>query len=117
MTAAPAGGRKIRGLRWWIIGMICALTIINYIDRLTLSVLAPTIRETFGMSNASYSRVVTMFLLGYTISQALSGKLLDKLGTRLGFMVFVLIWSIASMLHATARSVVQLGAFRFLLGL
>ena len=118
-TAAVAmtGVRKIRGLRWWIIGLICTLTIINYIDRLTLSVLAPTIRETFGMSNASYSRVVTMFLLGYTISQALSGKVLDRLGTRLGFMVFVLLWSIASMLHATARSVVQLGAFRFLLGL
>jgi len=118
-TAAVAmtGVRKIRGLRWWIIGLICTLTIINYIDRLTLSVLAPTIRETFGMSNASYSRVVTMFLLGYTISQALSGKVLDRLGTRLGFMVFVLLWSIASMLHATARSVVQLGAFRFLPGL
>jgi ACS family hexuronate transporter-like MFS transporter len=115
--AAATGVRKIRGLRWWIIGMICTLTIINYIDRLTLSVLAPTIRETFGMSNQSYSRVVTMFLLGYTISQALSGKLLDKLGTRLGFMLFVLVWSIASMLHATARSVAQLGAFRFLLGL
>ncbi|HYN82850.1 MAG TPA: MFS transporter [Gemmatimonadaceae bacterium] len=120
MTApvvATTGARKIRGLRWWIIGMICTLTIINYIDRLTLSVLAPTIRETFGMSNASYSRVVTMFLLGYTISQALSGKLLDKIGTRMGFMLFVGIWSIASMLHATARSVVQLSAFRFLLGL
>lgn len=97
--------------------MICTLTIINYIDRLTLSVLAPTIRQTFGMSNASYARVVTMFLLGYTVSQALSGKILDKLGTRLGFMLFVLIWSVSSMLHATARSVVQLGVFRFLLGL
>ena len=116
-VAAATGARKIRGLRWWIIGMICTLTIINYIDRLTLSVLAPTIRETFGMSNQSYSRVVTMFLLGYTISQALSGRLLDKLGTRLGFMLFVLVWSIASMLHSTARSVVQLGMFRFLLGL
>jgi MFS transporter, ACS family, hexuronate transporter len=107
---------KIRGLRWWIIGLICMLTVINYIDRQTLAVLAPTIRETFGMSNASYSRVVTMFLLGYTISQALSGKVLDRIGTRIGFMVFVGIWTVASMLHATARSVVQLGAFRFILG-
>jgi ACS family hexuronate transporter-like MFS transporter len=92
------------------------LTVINYIDRQTLAVLAPTIRETFGMSNASYSRVVTMFLLGYTISQALSGKVFDRIGTRIGFMVFVGIWTVASMLHATARNVVQLGAFRFILG-
>ena len=108
---------KIRGLRWWIIGLICMLTVINYIDRQTLSVLAPTIRAAFGMSNVSYSRVVTMFLLGYTISQAVSGKVLDRIGTRRGFMLFVGIWTIASMLHATARNVMQLGAFRFLLGI
>jgi ACS family hexuronate transporter-like MFS transporter len=109
--------RKIRGLRWYIIGLICTLTVINYIDRQTLSVLAPTIRETFGMSNTSYSRVVTMFLLGYTISQALSGRILDRVGTRVGFMVFVGIWTVASMLHAIAQNVYQLGAFRFILGL
>jgi len=107
---------KIPGLRWWIIGLISMLTVINYIDRQTLSVLAPTIRDTFGMSNTSYSRVVTLFLLGYTISQALSGKVLDRIGTRRGFMLFVGIWTIASMLHATARSVMQLGIFRFILG-
>src|SRR3712207_9289698 len=73
----------------------------NYVDRMTLSVLAPTIREELGMSNAAYSRVVTTFLLGYTISQALSGKVLDRIGTRVGFMLFVGIWTAASMLHAT----------------
>ncbi|MES2180176.1 MAG: MFS transporter [Gemmatimonadota bacterium] len=109
--------QKVRGLRWWIVGMICLVTIINYIDRQTLSVLAPTIREQFGMSNVSYSRVVTIFLLGYTISQALSGKVLDRIGVRRGFMVFVGIWTIASMLHATARNVYQLAVFRFILGI
>jgi MFS transporter, ACS family, hexuronate transporter len=113
---SSAEPRKIPGLRWWIIGLISMLTVINYIDRQTLSVLAPTIREAFGMSNTSYSRVVTLFLLGYTISQALSGKLLDRIGTRRGFMLFVGIWTIASMLHSTARSVFQLGLFRFILG-
>jgi MFS transporter, ACS family, hexuronate transporter len=109
--------RPIRGLRWWIVGMICLVTIINYIDRQTLSVLAPTIRDEFGMSNVSYSRVVTIFLLGYTISQAASGRVLDRIGVRRGFMLFVGIWTIASMLHATARNVVQLGIFRFILGI
>lgn len=116
MSAAAKTGRNIRGLRWWIIGLVCTLTVINYIDRMTLSVLAPTIRETFGMTNASYSRVVTLFLLGYTISQALSGRVFDRIGTRAGFMLFVGIWTVASMLHSTARSVVQLGLFRFILG-
>ncbi len=97
--------------------MICLVTIINYIDRQTLSVLAPTIREQFGMTNASYSRVVTTFLLGYTISQALSGKLLDRIGTRAGFMLFVGIWTVASVAHAFARNVTQLSAFRFVLGI
>jgi ACS family hexuronate transporter-like MFS transporter len=117
MADIVSSARKIRGLRWYIIGLVCTLTVINYIDRQTLSVLAPTIRETFGMTNTSYSRVVTLFLLGYTISQAVSGRILDRIGTRRGFMLFVGIWTIASMLHATARSVVQLGIFRFILGL
>ncbi len=107
----------MRNLRWWIIGMICLLTVINYIDRQTLSVLAPTIMDEFGMTNVDYSRVVTTFLAAYTISQVVSGKILDRIGTRAGFMLFVGIWTIASMLHSTARSAVQLAGFRFLLGL
>lgn len=109
--------RTVRNLRWWIIGMICLLTVINYVDRMTLSVLAPTIMDEFKMTNVDYSRVVTSFLLAYTISQSLSGKLLDRIGTRVGFMLFVGVWTIASMLHATARTAVQLAGFRFLLGL
>lgn len=107
---------KSGNVRWLIIAMICSITVINYIDRQTLSVLAPTIRETFGMSNGAYSRVVTTFLLGYTISQAVSGKLLDRIGTRAGFMLFVGVWTAASMLHSIAGSVVQLMLFRFILG-
>jgi ACS family hexuronate transporter-like MFS transporter len=108
--------KRFGGVRWVIIGMICMLTIINYIDRQTLSVLAPTIREVFHMSNQAYSRVVTSFLLGYTLSQAVSGKLLDRIGTRAGFMLFVGIWTVASMLHSIAGSVMALAGFRFILG-
>jgi MFS transporter, ACS family, hexuronate transporter len=107
----------IRGLRWYMIGMICLFTIINYIDRMTLSVLAPTIMGEFGMSNVDYSRVVTTFLIAYTISQALSGKVLDRVGTRIGFLLFVGIWISASMMHALAGSMLALAAFRFLLGI
>jgi ACS family hexuronate transporter-like MFS transporter len=121
MTATPvttsAKRGTIHGLRWYIVALICTLTIINYIDRQTLSVLAPTIRAEFGMSNADYSNVVTLFLVGYSISQALSGRLLDKIGTRHGFMLFVGVWTVASMLHSVAAGVVSLMFFRFLLGL
>jgi len=113
---APASERAGGNVRWVIIGMICMVTVINYIDRQTLSVLAPTIRETFGMTNTAYSRVVTTFLLGYTLSQALSGRLLDRIGTRVGFMVFVGIWTFASTMHALAATVIQLALFRFILG-
>jgi len=113
----PASARRFTGLRWLMIGMIFLLTVVNYIDRMTLSVLAPTIMEQFDMTNVAYSRVVFMFLLAYTISQTVSGKVLDRVGTRAGFMLFVGIWTVASMLHAAARSVTQLGAFRFLLGM
>lgn len=117
--APPEERRRgtIPGLRWWIIGMVFMLTVVNYVDRMTIAVLAPTIRDELGMSNAAYSQVVSLFLVGYTISQALSGKVLDRIGTRRGFMLFVGIWTIASMLHSTARSVVQLGIFRFILGI
>ena len=107
---------NFKGIRWVMIGMIFMLTVVNYIDRMTLSVLAPTIMEEFKMTNVEYSRVVTMFLIAYTISQSVSGKILDRIGTRAGFMLFVSLWTISSMLHSTARSVVQLGIFRFMLG-
>jgi MFS transporter, ACS family, hexuronate transporter len=107
---------NFKGLRWMMIGMIFMLTVVNYIDRMTLSVLAPTIMEEFSMTNVEYSRIVTMFLIAYTISQSVSGKILDRIGTRVGFMLFVSLWTVSSMLHSVARAPLQLGIFRFMLG-
>ena len=111
------GGIKIRGLRWWIIGLVFFATLINYIDRLTISVLAPVITRDLGLSNTAFGGIVTWFLLAYTISQGLSGKLYDRIGTRLGFVVSISVWSIAAMAHAFARGLTSLSIFRFLLGL
>ena len=116
LSSQPGAQTGFKNFRWLMIGMIFMLTVVNYIDRMTLAVLAPTIMEHFDMTNVDYSRVVTMFLIAYTISQSVSGKILDRIGTRVGFMIFVSVWTAASMLHAAARSVVQLGLFRFLLG-
>jgi len=104
-------------LRWWIAGLLFLATVINYVDRQCLSVLAPVLRDEFGMTNADYSRIVSAFMLAYLIMQTGSGRLMDWLGTKAGFAVCILWWSAAAMLHAAARSAVQLGLFRFLLGL
>src|SRR5258705_1833148 len=114
---AIATGFKINGLRWWIVGLVFLATLINYIDRLTISVLAPVITKDLGLTNTQFGGIVTWFLLAYTISQGLSGKLYDRIGTRLGFVVSITIWSIAAISHAFARGLGSLSLFRFVLGL
>ena len=108
---------KLRGLRWWIVGLVFLATLINYIDRLTISVLAPVITRDLGLTNTEFGSIVTWFLLAYTISQGLSGKLYDRIGTRLGFVVSIIVWSIAAIAHAFARGLGSLSLFRFVLGL
>src|SRR6185369_15037309 len=110
-------GFKIRGLRWWIVGLIFLATLINYIDRLTVSVLAPVITHDLGLTNTEFGGIVFWFLLAYTISQGLSGKLYDRVGTKRGFVCSIVVWSVAAMAHAFARGLASLSIFRFILGL
>jgi ACS family hexuronate transporter-like MFS transporter len=100
-----------------MIGLAFWATAINYLDRQTLSVAAPALSEQFHMTNVDYSRVTTAFLFAYTIMNGVSGPLIDRLGTRVGYGLCVLWWSVAAMLHALARGAFSLGAFRFLLGI
>src|SRR2546429_3362139 len=117
-TAKPVvSGFKLRGLRWWIIGLVFLATLINYIDRLTISVLAPAITKDLNLDRFQYGSIATWFLFAYTISQALSGKLYDRVGTRRGFSISILVWSIAAMAHSFARGLASLSLFRFILGL
>ena len=116
-SVAATEGFKIVGLRWWIVGLVFLATLINYIDRLTISVLAPVITKDLGLTNTQFGGIVTWFLLAYTISQGLSGKLYDRIGTRLGFVVSITIWSVAAISHAFARGLGTLSLFRFVLGL
>jgi ACS family hexuronate transporter-like MFS transporter len=113
-----AGGAfKVRRLRWLIIGLVFLATLINYIDRLTVSVLAPVITDALKLTNLEYASLGTWFLLAYTISQGASGKLYDRIGARRGFTLSITVWSLAAMAHATARGLGSLSVFRFLLGL
>jgi ACS family hexuronate transporter-like MFS transporter len=109
--------RKIPHLRWHIIGLIFFASVLNYVDRQTLSILAPTIQTDLGLSDQDYASIVNLFLVAYTIAYLISGRMVDKLGVRVSFALFVLWWSVANMLTAFARSFGSLGACRFLLGL
>ncbi|HEY4048710.1 MAG TPA: MFS transporter [Acidobacteriaceae bacterium] len=103
--------------RWWMAALVFAATVVNYLDRQTLSVAAPVLREQFHMSDTGYSRVVSAFLLAYTVMNGVSGPLIDRLGTRVGYALCMAWWSLASMLHALARGTVSLAVCRFLLGM
>jgi ACS family hexuronate transporter-like MFS transporter len=107
----------VRGLRWWIAGLIFLATLINFIDRLTISILGPVITTQLGLTNLQFASLTICFLVAYTASQGLSGKLYDRIGARRGFTLSILVWSIAASAHAFARGFVGLSFLRFLLGL
>ena len=108
---------KIPHLRWGIVGLIFLASVLNYIDRQTLSILAPTIQRELKLSNEDYAAVLNWFLVAYTIASLLSGRVVDKLGVRVSLALFVGWWSIANILTGFARSVTSLGVCRGLLGL
>lgn len=112
-----ADGFKIGGLRWIIIGLVFLATLINYIDRLTISVLAPLITKDLNLSNTEFGGIATWFLFAYTLSQSLSGKLYDRVGIKRGFSISIVVWSLAAMAHRFATGIGNLSAFRFVLGL
>jgi MFS transporter, ACS family, hexuronate transporter len=105
------GGRK-----WIVLGFAFLATVINYFDRQTLSVMAPVLLDQFHISAENYSRIIFAFMLAYTLMNGVSGRLLDILGTKVGYSLTIAWWSAAEMLHAFSSGVLSLGIFRFLLG-
>ena len=103
--------------RWTVVALAFLATAINYLDRQALSVAAPVLRLQFHLSNVAYSRVLFAFMLAYTIMNGASGLLIDRLGTRIGYALFVGWWSASALLHAFARGALSLGILRFLLGM
>jgi ACS family hexuronate transporter-like MFS transporter len=107
----------IPGLRWWIIVLLFGAAVLNYVDRQTLSALAPTIQADLNMDDRDYANIVNIFLVAYTIAYLISGRITDKMGTRAGMVLFVTWWSIANMVTAAAQGVRSMGFCRFALGL
>jgi ACS family hexuronate transporter-like MFS transporter len=108
--------KPISNLRWYIAGLLCLATTLNYLDRQALSVLANTIQHDLGLTVVQYSWITSSFLLSYTVMYLVSGRIVDRLGSRRGLTIAVSGWSVANMLHGLAKGVLQLSAFRFLLG-
>lgn len=108
---------KMKGLRWWIIALIFIATVINYIDRTAFALLWPQMGEDLGMDKGDYAVMLNVFMACYALGKFASGKLYDTIGTRLGFTVSIVVWSLASAFHAFARGLVTLSIFRGLLGI
>ncbi|MGM5470633.1 MFS transporter [Flavobacteriaceae bacterium LMO-SS05] len=107
---------KIKGLRWWIIGLIGLATVINYIDRSALAIMWPGISEDLGLTKSDYGLILNVFMVAYALGQSISGKLYDKIGTKMGYVVSIFFWSLASILHAFSKGVMSISFFRVLLG-
>jgi ACS family hexuronate transporter-like MFS transporter len=108
---------KVKGLRWWIIILIFIATVINYIDRTAFALLWPQMGEDLGMDNSDYALMLNVFMITYAASKFLSGRLYDQIGTRVGFVVSIVVWSAAAAFHALAKGVATLSIVRGLLGL
>ncbi len=111
------GRYKFATLRWAIALLLLGVTLINYIDRTTMSVLIREIRQALNLTDNDYSQIVSLFLVAYAIMYACSGCVIDKVGTKLGMAIFVCLWSISQMLHALAAGKWSFGACRIGLGL
>jgi MFS transporter, ACS family, hexuronate transporter len=108
--------RVISSLRWWIAGILFASTVINYVDRQTLSILAPYLKQDFHWSNVDYANIAIAFRVAYSIGQTVCGRLIDRVGTRRGLTISVAWYSMVSLLTSLASGLRSFALFRFLLG-
>ncbi|MGA2745053.1 MAG: MFS transporter [Candidatus Sulfotelmatobacter sp.] len=108
--------KPIRSLRWWIGGLLFASTVINYIDRQTLSLLSPYLKIEYHWTNSDYANIAIAFRVAYSIGQTVFGRTIDRVGTRRGLTLTVIWYSVVSMLTSLATGFYSFATFRFLLG-
>lgn len=116
---APADAEPVRGMRhrWSVCALLFAITTINYMDRQLIGLLKPVLQGRLGWSEVDYGNIVLAFQAAYAIGLVVSGRALDRLGTRRGFSIAAAVWSLAAMAHALTRGVSGFVAARFGLGL
>jgi ACS family hexuronate transporter-like MFS transporter len=116
LSTSSAGARPGR-VRWTVCAILFVATSINYMDRQVIAILKPTLEHSIGMTEISYGYIVDAFQIAYAIGLLAAGRLIDKLGTRVGYMLVMATWSLAAMGHALASTVLEFGLARFFLGL
>jgi ACS family hexuronate transporter-like MFS transporter len=112
-----SSGARLGQVRWTICAMLFAATSINYMDRQVISILKPTLEHSIGMTEVGYSYIVDAFQVAYAFGLLAAGRFVDKVGTRIGYMVIMAVWSLSAMGHALANTVLEFGIARFSLGL
>ncbi|HUA99441.1 MAG TPA: MFS transporter, partial [Terracidiphilus sp.] len=110
-------GERIGGVRWTVCALLFAATTLNYMDRMVLGLLKPTIQHSIGMSESGYGYVVVAFQIAYAVGMLVMGRFIDRVGTRIGYLVVMCVWSLSAWGHALANSVLEFGIARFCLGL
>ena len=113
----PSLDQKPTAMRWWICALLFFATTINYIDRQVFAILAPQLQTEIGWSEIEYGYIVTAFQLSYAVGLLMVGKFIDFLGTKKGFILSIIVWSLAAMAHALARTPVGFGLARLALGI
>lgn len=110
-------GERIGSLRWTICALLFAATTLNYMDRMVLGLLKPTIQHGIGMTELDYAYVVDAFQIAYALGMLIMGRFIDRVGTRIGYLVVMCVWSLSAWGHALANTVLEFGIARFCLGL
>ena len=113
----PEAPGRIGRVRWTICAMLFVATSINYMDRQVISILKPTLEHSIGMTEIGYGNVVIAFQFAYALGLIVAGRFVDKVGTRIGYIVIMAIWSLSAMGHALANTVLEFGIARFCLGI
>jgi ACS family hexuronate transporter-like MFS transporter len=109
--------KTIKNYRWIIVGLLFIGTVINYLDRQIIGLLKPTLELEFGWTETDFGKIMSAFSFAYAIGLLLSGRFIDKVGTKVGYSVAVVVWSLAGMFHALARSVTGFAIARLSLGI
>jgi ACS family hexuronate transporter-like MFS transporter len=103
--------------RWIVCALLFFATTINYIDRQVIGLLKPTLEKEFNWTEVDYGYIVMVFAIMYAVGYVIFGTFIDKVGSKIGYGISVLVWSIAAVLHAVAKSTLGFGVVRGLLGL
>ena len=100
--------QKMTNYRWTVVSLLFFATTINYLDRNVIGILKPTLEQVFNWTEKDYSKIVMAFTASYAFGLLVFGRIIDKIGSKLVYSIIIVVWSIAAILHAAVRSILDL---------